>query len=463
MYTPRLTGRILLVAAVLAGAWSGGRLAFGGDELSAAALGKRLDVLVRDELTKHWYPATLDRTHGGFVQDLARDWTPKPGENRFLVYQARMTWTAAAFAEYSPSHRAEFTGYARQGVEYLDRVMRDRELGGFHWVLGPGGDVDARLGDEKHVYGTAFVLYAASKAYELTRDEPARRVARDAFDWLERHAHDEAHGGYFEALTRQGSPILDWNDDTPIAKRVDRLGVYHGFKSMNAHIHLLEALAEYHRIEPGDLVTRRLRETLAIVRDRIAVEPGGLNLYLTRDWRAAPAHDSFGHDVETAYLIVEAAGELGIADDPATWKVAKRLVDHALDWGWDVEHGGFYEKGDVFAGAPLDRSKVWWTQAEGLNALLLMHRRFGSRTDRYARAFLKEWSFIERHLIDPVHGGWFMQTERDGTLIGDGRKATQWKANYHTSRALMNVARMLVDPSLPALPTADRESAPPVR
>jgi hypothetical protein len=28
-------------------------------------------------------------------------------------------------------------------------------------------------------------------------------------------------------------------------------------------------------------------------------------------------------------------------------------------------------------------------------------------------------------------------------LVGDGGKASQWKANYHTSRALMNVAKML--------------------
>ena len=33
----------------------------------------------------------------------------------------------------------------------------------------PEGRVDPRLGDEKHVYGTAFVLYAASKAHEVTR------------------------------------------------------------------------------------------------------------------------------------------------------------------------------------------------------------------------------------------------------------------------------------------------------
>ena len=124
-----------------------------------------------------------------------------------------MTWTAAAFARVLARATATNTSsYARHGIEYLDRVMRDREQGGFHWVLDPHGKVDPKLGDEKHVYGTAFALYAASEAHEVTHDLTALKVARDAFDWLESHAHDAEHGGYFEALTRDGTPILAWDD-----------------------------------------------------------------------------------------------------------------------------------------------------------------------------------------------------------------------------------------------------------
>jgi mannobiose 2-epimerase len=132
-----------------------------------------------------------------------------------------MTWTAAAFAAYSPPHRVEFEGYARHGIEFLDRVMRDRRDGGFHWILDPRGEVDPRLGDEKHVYGTAFVLYAASKAHAVTRDRLALDVARDAFHWLEAHAHDGTDGGYFEAIRRDGTPLLQWDEDVP-AGEADR-------------------------------------------------------------------------------------------------------------------------------------------------------------------------------------------------------------------------------------------------
>ena len=74
----------------------------------------------------HWYPHAVDREHGGFHQNLARDWSPRPDDNEFLVYQARMTWTAAAFAEFDES-RDEYLGYARHGIAFLDQVMRDTE------------------------------------------------------------------------------------------------------------------------------------------------------------------------------------------------------------------------------------------------------------------------------------------------------------------------------------------------
>jgi mannobiose 2-epimerase len=417
------------------------------DEVSER-LRRKIDELLRAELKGHWNPGAVDRRRGGFHQTLARDWSVRPDANAFLVYQARMTWTAAAFAEYSPPDRAEYIGYARHGIEFLDRVMRDKDFGGFHWVLDPEGRLDPQQGDEKHVYGTAFVVYAASKVREVTGDELALRVARDAFDWLEQRAHDGKNGGYFEAIRRDGTPILGWAPDAPLARRVDRMGVYYGFKSMNAHIHLLEALTELYKVDQRPIVKERLGEVFAIVRDRIAVEPGALNLYLTPDWRAIPAHDSFGHDVETAFLLVEAAEALGTPEEPKTWRMARLLVDHALEWGWDPEHGGFYDKGESFAGAAFERRKVWWTEAEGLNALLLLHRKFGADTDRYWKAFLKQWDFIEKHLIDPVHGGWYADTTREGELIGNGGKAHQWKANYHTARAMMNVDRMLGQPAV---------------
>ena len=79
-------------------------------------------------------------------QNLARDWSYRPDESASLVYQSRMTWTAAAYAEFDKDRRDEYLGYARHGIAFLDEVMRDKDHGGFHWIVGPDGKLDPAAG-----------------------------------------------------------------------------------------------------------------------------------------------------------------------------------------------------------------------------------------------------------------------------------------------------------------------------
>ena len=412
-----------------------------GDDLSD--LKPKIDAELRSDLKAHWYPHAVDRERGGFHQNMADDWTLLADPKASIVYQSRMTWTAAAFAAFSPEDRDEYLGYARHGIAFLDGAMRDRDHGGFFWEIDRSRRIHHADSHEKHAYGLAFVIYAAATVYEIAHDETALKTARDAFDFLDSHAHDAVNGGYFEALERDGTPLVKLEPAAPRSARVDRLGIPRGYKTMNSHIHLLEALTVLSRVDKREVVQNRFHELFLIVRDKITVEPGALNLYFTVDWRAVPAHDSFGHDVEAAYLLDEAARGLNIADDPKTRRITRDLVDHALFHGWDDKYGGFYDKGEAIAGEPFALEKVWWTQDEGLNALSLMHTRFGRETDRYAAAFRKQWKFIESHTIDSKHGGRLRQTTRDGKKTDGESKADAWKANYHTSRALMNVSKSL--------------------
>ncbi len=111
------------------------------------------------------------------------------------------------------------------------------------------------------------------------------------------------------------------------------------------------------------------------------------------------------------------------------------------------EHGGFYDKGESFGGPAFDLKKVWWTQAEGLNALLLMHRKFAASTDRYWKAFLKQWDFIEKHVIDPVHGGWYCRDDPRRPLNRRRCQGQPVEGQLSHSRALMNVSKMLENES----------------
>ena len=66
-------------------------------------------------------PARSTGSTAGFIKT-SRDWSPRPDDSKFLVYQSRMTWTAAAYAEFDKARREEFLGYARHGLTCLDTV-----------------------------------------------------------------------------------------------------------------------------------------------------------------------------------------------------------------------------------------------------------------------------------------------------------------------------------------------------
>jgi mannobiose 2-epimerase len=414
----------------------------------------------KTEMLAKWFPRCVDLEHGGFRPNFREDWSPGDQNDKTIVFQARMTWVCAQVAMRCPELRAEYLKYTRHGVDFLVGTMWDSRHGGFFWGLDEAGKITPRYGGEKHVYGIAFAIYGLSAAYEATHDDRALDLARRTFAWLDEHAHDAVHGGYYEALARTGQPILTSVAQTASQgqrRDADFISTAYGFKSMNAHIHLLEALTALNRVCKDTAVRERLREVFTIVREKIAVEPGCLNLYFTPDWRPLPDHDSFGHDVETAYLLLEAAevlSESGMAndrgrgdraratDDARTLTVARSLVDHALAWGWDENHGGFYDKGAAFQPA-WGREKIWWTQAEGLNALLLMHERFGSQTSRYWDAFVKQWDFIWNCQSDHRHGGWYETVSAEGRPKPGQAKGTVWKAAYHDGRALMNVSERL--------------------
>lgn len=397
-------------------------------------LAAEVEANLQTHILEKWYPAATDNAGGGFFQNFREDWSHDLRNDKTLVYQSRLTWLAAQAAERFPNKSAMYKRASLHGVEFLEQKLWDGENGGFFWGLEPDGT--PQRNGEKHAYGIAFGLYSAAACYHATQEPRALELAKRTYQWLDVHAYDKKNGGYYEALTREGKPILA----PPSAEQPnDFIGTHYGYKSMNSHIHLLEALTALYDVWRDDGLRRRLNETFLIVRDKIAVMPGCLNLYFTPDWRPIPDHDSFGHDVETAFLLVEAATALGKPDDAATWKVARMLVNHALDYGWDDKNGGFYDAGTAF-GAATVTEKIWWTQAEGLNALLLMHARFGKETPRYWEAFVKQWQWIQRFQVDAKYGGWFANVSKEGTPPAGRAKSDQWTEAYHQGRALLTVS-----------------------
>jgi mannobiose 2-epimerase len=139
--------------------------------------------------------------------------------------------------------------------------------------------------------------------------------------------------------------------------------------------------------------------------------------------------------------MLEAAEALGRPHDAKTERMARMLVDHALAYGWDKTHGGFFYEGTTF-GEPENTVKEWWVQVEGLNALLLMHERYGKQNGDYFKAFQQQWDFIKKHQLDTEFGGLFADVKADGTPVSYA-KAHNWKAAYHDGRAFLNVTERL--------------------
>jgi mannobiose 2-epimerase len=300
------------------------------------------------------------------------------------------------------------------------------------------GSISPAFSDRKEMYGESFALYGAAAAYPATHDPKALALAQKAFRWMDEHAYDSRNGGYFEWLARDGK-VIESHADRGKLEMGPLVAV--GYKTMNTHIHLLEAFSQLYEVWKDETVRKRLEELLMIVRDRICVEPGVMGLYFTSDWRAVPDHDSYGHDVETAYLMLEAEDVLGVKHDPRTERMARMLVDHALAYGWDEKLGGFFGEGTTF-GKPEERSREWWVEMEGLNALLLMHEKYGQQTTIYFDAFQKQWEFIKKYQTDADFHGVYQQVGEDGTPVSVTKGAI-WKAAYHDGRALLNVTERL--------------------
>ena len=410
---------------------------------------------LKTELLDAWYPVTLDTVYGGFLSNFTYDWKADGPQNKMLVTQARHVWTASQAAVFFKDPR--YKTIAEHGFRFLKNKMWDPAYGGFYMMRNrEGGSVENLYRDEKRIYGIAFAIYALASYYEMSKDTAALNLAKETFYWMDAHSRDPEYGGYFNHLTREG----DWFYKTNKESDVYEIGPA-AFKDYNSSIHILEAFTALYKIWPDTLVWQRLLEMFRLIRDTFTREEGYLQLFWRRDWTPVTFRDSteairqknyglehvsFGHDVETGYLLLEAAEVLQIGPDSITMVIAKKLVDHSLAKGWDKEKGGFYYEGSYVTNSDsviiINNSKSWWVQAEGLNALLLMATLFPEE-DKYYRLFEQQWQYIKEYLIDHEYGGWYTSGLDISPNAKHAAKASDWKVDYHDSRALMNCINYL--------------------
>jgi mannobiose 2-epimerase len=438
-FKPAITNHLLCaVAAVLfssaATCLAAGDVSIPPTKENYLRIAAEVETNLQKEILQKFFPVTVDEQGGGFYENYSLNWTRTAGGNKSIVYQSRLTWTSAAAARRFPAQASLYLDMTRRGAACLADKLWDKNSGGFYWQVGTNGQPNS---DTKQMYGHAFGIYALAASYQATKDPATLDLAKKAFQWLEEHAHDNVNKGYFENIGPDGKPVVRGGGNS--------VGASAGQKSMNTSIHILEALTGLYEVWPDPLLKMRVQEMLEICRDKVYSEPGYLTQFLTADWQRTSSPDSFGHDVEAGYLMVEAADVLG-QDDPRAWTAARHLVDHALQYGWDNQLGGLYDSGAMNAQGVVTGSlrteKIWWVEAEQLNALLLQHEHVGKETTKYWDAFVKEWDWISKYQIDHTNGGWWATVQADGTPASR-LKADMWTECYHQGRAMMNVSDRL--------------------
>jgi len=389
---------------------------------------KRWQEAARGELHENilafWLRHAGDEQHGGFFGGMRNDGTALSESPKGLVLNTRLVWTFAAAYRLDP--RPEYASTARRAYRYLVRNFRDEQHGGYFWLLDEHG---RPLETTKEIYGQAFALYALAEYYRAFGDQTARQHAQDLFHLLETHAHDQDHLGYREAFKQDWSPAPN-----------EKIG--RGYtKSMNTHLHILEAMTNLYRVWPDKRVQLRLRELIEIFLEHIIDNnEQRFILFFDGDWTPREREVvSFGHDIEGSWLLPEAAEVLG--DDTLIGKVnevALAMAEAVYLHGLDEDGGLFYEAAE---GRLLDDRKHWWAQAETVVGFLNAFQLSGDR--RYWEAARRNWNFIRHYQVDHCQGEWFAVLSRMRIPDRKVNKISAWKAPYHNGRACMEIIRRL--------------------
>jgi mannobiose 2-epimerase len=419
------------------------------------AVHKEMEQLLFENMLPVWYPKVMDIENGGYFSDFSYDWKPEGAQQKMIVTQARHVWSLAQLKMFTGDDR--FDTYAYHGYLFLTDIMWDRVNGGFYNLVERNGSPIKEKNDDriiKNAYGNAFGLYALATLYEATGEVEVLNFAKKVFYWLESHSHDPLNGGYYQFLTQEGQPLVTGLGGVPP-------------KDQNSSIHLMEALTQLYAVWPDPLVKARLSEMLFLIRDKMLHEKGYLQLFFSNDFIPFSLRDSlpevqrkwwhldhvsFGHDIETAYLLMDASLKL-LEKEPEnvtlkkehqkTLTLGKLMVDHGLKWGWDKSSAGVYDAGYYFNQKDslqiIKETKNWWAQSETLNTLWYFQQLYPKDAMNYKQLFIEQWDFIKKYLIDWENGDWYASSLDKDPKAKYGRKSNIWKGNYHTVRTLLNV------------------------
>lgn len=378
-----------------------------------------------------WQSNTIDNSFSGFYgrRDHFNRLIPKA--HKGIILNTRILWSFSAAGNfYGNNQYLEICGRA---FSYLKDKFKDEEYGGVYWMVDYKGFPSIT---RKQTYAQAFTIYSLAEYYKYSRDQNALDWAFEIFYQLERIALDHNSGGYIECFTRDWESIEDM--------RLSEKDL-NASKTMNTHLHILEAYTTLFEVSGNEKVGSALENLIHLVLDKFLTEDGHFKLFFSSDWNSLSTEISFGHDIEASWLLINAARELGNKElIIATESIAVSIADSFLKKALDSDYG-VYNNMDLHT-KQVDTDKHWWPQAEAIVGLLYVWNITG--INKYLDIASGIWAFIEQTIIDKTNGEWFFRVNKEGVPYENENKVGPWKCPYHNSRACMEIARLLKQPGL---------------
>lgn len=406
---------------------------------------EELSAHLDKELLPFWLDRCRDQRWGGYLSHFDASGNDTGEDEKSLIAQSRTLYSMSLAARLG-HHSDRCAELAAHGFDFLRDRLWDREYEGFRWTVHRDGSPKC---DKKILYGHSFAVYALSEYYLSSGSRDALSLAERTFELIQTHAIDLRRGGYLEMFER------DWSLCGPGPAGGDR-------KTLDVHMHLMEAYTNLARSSRKELHRRRLKELIGLLGERMFRADTGTGIpQFTVDWRPAPQikfeivwgwdrfseqgaksnaldNTSYGHNVEFAWLLLDALEVLG-EDRHAHDGLISKSYEHALRWGIDREHGGVFVEGH-HSGPATDREKEFWQQAELMNGLLSAYLHWND--DLYLETYELVHRFVMDKMINHEVGEWWPLLTREGEPIWR-HMSHSWKVNYHTIRAAVRCLELL--------------------
>jgi mannobiose 2-epimerase len=210
-------------------------------------------------------------------------------------------------------------------------------------------------------------------------------------------------------------------------------------KSMNTHLHVLEAYTRLAMEWPNEQLQTALNDLLTLFTDHI-IKPvnSRQQLYFSANWTPIGDFESYGHDIEASWLLYEAASVPSVENRKAEFGELALQMATASSVAIDEDGGLFYEK--EVTQNHLNKEKHWWPQAEAMVGFFNAWE-IGKDEVNLDRS-LEAWEFVKNNLLDKINGEWIWGIGEDGKPL-EMPKAGFWKCPYHNGRACLELMKRI--------------------